>query len=90
MLVLSRKPGEAIRIGDDIEISVIEVRGDTVRIGIEAPKSVAIFRQELLAEIALTNVESAHAAQEAMNELNTLLRAAADPKKKTQNGGLSR
>ncbi len=61
MLVLSRKPGEAIRIGDDIEISVIEVRGDTVRIGINAPRNVPVFRMELLAEVAKTNLESVKA-----------------------------
>ena len=59
MLVLSRKPGEAIRIGDDIEILIIEVRGDTVRIGIEAPRSVDIFRKELLDQVQSANVEAA-------------------------------
>ena len=62
MLVLSRKPGEAIRIGDDIEISVIEVRGDTVRIGINAPRNVPIFRQELLEQVQSANVEATKAA----------------------------
>ena len=59
MLVLSRKPGEAIRIGDDIEISIIEVRGDTVRIGIDAPRSVPVFRKELIVEVQSANVEAA-------------------------------
>lgn len=59
MLVLSRKPGEAIRIGDDIEVSIIEVRGDTVRIGIDAPRSVDIFRKELLDQVQSANVEAA-------------------------------
>ena len=47
MLVLSRKKDERIRIGDDIEILVIEIRGDKVRIGITAPKDVAVHRQEI-------------------------------------------
>jgi len=82
MLVLSRKPGEAIRIGDDIEISVIEVRGDTVRIGINAPRNVPVFRMELLAEVAKTNIESVKVAPEAMDVLKTLLRREGD-----SNGG---
>ena len=82
MLVLSRKPGEAIRIGDDIEISVIEVRGDTVRIGINAPRNVPVFRMELLAEVAITNLESVKAAPQAMDVLKTLLRREDD-----SNGG---
>jgi len=82
MLVLSRKPGEAIRIGDDIEISVIEVRGDTVRIGINAPRNVPVFRMELLAEVAKTNIESVKAAPQAMDVLRTLLRREDD-----SNGG---
>lgn len=48
MLVLSRKVGEKVRIGDDIELTVIEVRGEAVRIGITAPLGVPIYRQELL------------------------------------------
>ncbi|MFA7620748.1 MAG: carbon storage regulator CsrA [Aminobacteriaceae bacterium] len=59
MLVLSRKPGEAIRIGDDIEISVVEVRGDTVRIGIDAPRSVPVFRRELIDQVQSANVDAA-------------------------------
>ena len=82
MLVLSRKPGEAIRIGDDIEISVIEVRGDKVRIGINAPRNVPVFRMELLAEVAKTNIESVKVAPQAMDVLKTLLRREDD-----SNGG---
>ena len=48
MLVLSRKKSESIRIGDEIRIKVIDVRGKTVRIGFEAPDHVSILRAELL------------------------------------------
>ncbi|MHA6258388.1 carbon storage regulator CsrA [Sporosarcina sp. CAU 1771] len=58
MLVLSRKSGETIHIGDDIEIRILEVKGDTVRIGIEAPKSVDILRGELVQSISDTNTEA--------------------------------
>lgn len=47
MLVLSRKVGERIRINDDISVIVVEVRGDKVRLGIEAPKDVPVHRDEV-------------------------------------------
>lgn len=48
MLVLARKPNEAIVIGDQITVTVLEVRGNQVRLGIEAPKEVPVLREELL------------------------------------------
>ncbi len=47
MLVLSRKKDEVITIGENVRITIVEVRGDKVRIGIEAPKDVAVHRQEV-------------------------------------------
>ncbi len=47
MLVLSRKKNESIIINDDITLTVVEIRGDKVRLGIEAPKSVTVHRQEV-------------------------------------------
>ena len=58
MLVLSRKVNEIIQIGDDIEIRILEVKGDTVRIGIEAPKSVDILRGELVLSVSASNTEA--------------------------------
>ena len=58
MLVLSRKVDETIHIGDDIEIRILEVKGDTVRIGIEAPKSVDILRGELVLSVSASNTEA--------------------------------
>lgn len=58
MLVLSRKAGETIQIADNIEIKILEIKGDTVRVGIEAPKSVDIVRGELIQSIKETNTES--------------------------------
>lgn len=52
MLVLSRKRHEVIKIGDDIEISVVEIRGDKVRLGIEAPTEVPVHRKEVYDAIA--------------------------------------
>lgn len=47
MLVLSRQVGQSIHVGDDIEISILEVRGAVVKVGISAPQAVAIYRTEL-------------------------------------------
>ena len=58
MLVLSRKTNETIKIGDDIEIRILEVKGDTIRIGIEAPKNIDILRGELVQSITETNTEA--------------------------------
>jgi carbon storage regulator len=51
MLVLTRKTNQSIVIGDDVEISVLAVAGDKVRIGIEAPRSVPVYRKEVWLEI---------------------------------------
>lgn len=59
MLVLSRKKGETIVIQDQIEVTVIAVEGETVRIGIKAPKQVDIFRKEVYLSIQESNRESA-------------------------------
>ena len=58
MLVLSRKVGDTIKIADNIEVKILEIKGDTVRVGIEAPKSVEIVRGELIQSIKETNTES--------------------------------
>jgi carbon storage regulator len=55
MLILSRKVNEKIMIGDDISISVIEIRGDQVRLGVDAPRSVKVFRQEVFDAIKAEN-----------------------------------
>lgn len=51
MLVLSRRFNEAVMIGDEIEVSVVEVRGNTVRLGFDAPKDLAIHRKEVWVDI---------------------------------------
>lgn len=62
MLVLSRKANEKILIGDNIEITVVAVSGDNVRIGIKAPKDVKILRSEVYEEIQKQNLEAASVA----------------------------
>jgi carbon storage regulator len=58
MLVLTRKPGEGIVIGDDIIIKIIEMKGGGIRVGIEAPKDRKIYRQEVYDRISCQNREA--------------------------------
>ena len=59
MLILSRKVNEKIMIGDDISVSIIEVRGDQVRLGVDAPRTVKVFRQEVFDAIKAENLAAA-------------------------------
>ncbi len=65
MLALSRKQNEAIVVGNDIEITVLEIKGDQVKIGINAPKSVPVYRKELYVQIKDAN-------KEAIEQANTI------------------
>jgi carbon storage regulator len=62
VLVLTRRIQQSIRIGDDITITVIEVRGDQVRLGIEAPRNVPVHRTEVLLQVERQNAEAARGA----------------------------
>jgi carbon storage regulator len=59
MLVLTRKSNQSIMIGDGIEVSVLSVVGDKVRLGIQAPRDVPVFRKEVFLEIQAQNLEAA-------------------------------
>lgn len=69
MLVLSRKKGESIVIQDQIELTILSVDGDTVKVGISAPKHVDIFRKEVYLSIQEANRESAGPQQSDLNAL---------------------
>jgi carbon storage regulator len=73
MLVLTRKSNQSIMIGDDIEVSVLAVTGDKVRIGISAPRDVPVFRKEVYLEIKLDESEGdqREAVAQALEELKS-------------------
>lgn len=73
MLVLTRRANESIMIGDDIVITVLDVRGDQIRIGIRAPRSVAVHREEVYAELQRANQDAASPSAEALANLGRLL-----------------
>ncbi|OME67334.1 carbon storage regulator [Paenibacillus odorifer] len=74
MLVLSRKKGESIVIQDQIELTILSVDGDTVKVGISAPKHVDIFRKEIYLSIQEANRESVAPQQTDLNALIHRLR----------------
>jgi len=78
MLILTRKLGESITIGDDIKITLLDIKGKYIRIGIEAPRNVAVHRQEVYQLIQEQNIEAAqhedHQAQEIWNKLQQLVK----------------
>lgn len=69
MLALSRKKGEALVINNNIEVTVLEVRGDQVKIGISAPKEVPVYRKEVYLQIQDSNKEAMQADLEALKKL---------------------
>ncbi|KNC17342.1 carbon storage regulator CsrA [Arthrobacter sp. RIT-PI-e] len=77
MLVLTRKVGEQILIGDDIVITVLDSRGEGVRIGIDAPRGVKIQREEVLRAVTEANLAAAAADAEAADALKALLQSGA-------------
>jgi carbon storage regulator len=69
MLTLTRSVGETIRIGDDIEVHVVEVRGGTVRLGFKAPREVPIHREEVYRQIAEANLLAAQVTADSLGAL---------------------
>ncbi|MCH8074292.1 MAG: carbon storage regulator CsrA [SAR324 cluster bacterium] len=72
MLILTRKSGESITIGDDIKIQVIEIKGKQVRLGIEAPKKYSIHREEVYIRIQEENKRAASKAPLTLKSIGDL------------------
>ena len=62
MLILTRKPGESIYIGDGIKVIIVEIKGNQIRVGIEAPADVRIYREEIYLQILEENKKAAETA----------------------------
>ena len=76
MLILTRKTNEKIRIGNDITITIIEVRGDQVKVGVDAPKEIKVFRHEVLQAIQNENkiAVANEGAEKKLSMLSSLLK----------------
>ena len=69
MLVLTRRHGESVRIGPDVRVTVVASNGGQVRIAIDAPEEVGIFREEIFERVASANVEAASMSKAMLDEL---------------------
>lgn len=98
MLVLTRRPGESVHVGDDVVVTVLEVRGDVIRLGIRAPRSIQVHREEIYRELQAANREAASPSDDAVRTIASMLRpksggrpidlaAPADPKRHSTRRG---
>jgi carbon storage regulator len=74
MLALSRKKNEALVINNNIEIAILDVKGDQVKIGISAPKEVPVYRKEVYLQIQEANKASMSSTEDVMESLNNLFK----------------
>ena len=73
MLVLTRRTGESLVIGDDVVITVLETRGDVIRLGITAPRDVQVHREEIYKELKAANRAAASPTEDAVRAVADLL-----------------
>ena len=74
MLVLTRKPNESIMIGDDVEVSVVEVKGDQVKLGISAPKRIKVHRKEIFLAIQNENIDASRPVIDRIGEIGGIFK----------------
>ena len=73
MLVLTRRAGESVMIGDDVVITVLEVRGDVIRLGIQAPRDVQVHREEVYRELREANRAAASPTDDEVQAVTRML-----------------
>jgi len=72
MLILTRRRGESIVIGGEIEVTLLQVQGDQVRLGITAPKTISVHRKEVLEQIRAENIAAAAAEPQQLSQIDVL------------------
>ena len=77
MLVLTRRSGESVMIGDEVVVTVLEVRGDVIRLGIRAPREIQVHREEIYKELQAANRDAASPTDETVRALARMLRPSA-------------
>jgi carbon storage regulator len=75
MLVLTRRAGESVMIGDNVTITVLEARGDVIRLGIQAPRDVQVHREEIYRELQAANREAASPTEDAVQAVTKMLQS---------------
>jgi carbon storage regulator len=90
MLVLSRKVNQSIMVGDNVRVVVVAVDRDQVKLGIEAPREIAVHRSEIYEEIQRANRSAAAGAAPASQTAPVVSRATLQPRKKAQKPGKNR
>ncbi len=73
MLILTRKVGESVAIGDDIQVSVVEIKGTQVKLGIRAPKDVTVHREEIYLKIQEENRRASQVSTDALGSVEDLI-----------------
>ncbi|MCC6221841.1 MAG: carbon storage regulator CsrA [Deltaproteobacteria bacterium] len=72
MLILTRRAGESVYIGDNIQVKLMEIKGNQIRLGVEAPPSVKIYREEIYLQILAENQEAAEFSHNSAREFSSI------------------
>lgn len=81
MLILTRKVGEAIAIGEDVKVTILGIQGKQVKLGITAPDKITVYREEIFKKIQMENVRASMSLKEDLQELARIIKASKGKKK---------